>query len=118
MLGLLRGYGKCAVAVNGREAIQAIVGGIDRREAYDVVCLDIMMPEVDGVGVLRALRDAEACAKIGGSDRAKVLMTTALGDFDHQFSACAAACDAYLTKPISKLVLQRQLARLGYAPPE
>jgi two-component system chemotaxis response regulator CheY len=45
---LLAGYGESHVAVDGKEALFAFKQAIAEEQPYDVICLDIMMPEMDG----------------------------------------------------------------------
>ena len=53
---ILSPYGECHIAVNGREALHAFNLAHEEGHPYDLVCLDIMMPELDGHAVLSALR--------------------------------------------------------------
>ena len=41
-------YGNCFIAVNGCEAVEAVRQALDEDQPYDLICLDIMMPEMDG----------------------------------------------------------------------
>ncbi len=45
----LADMGPCHVAVNGREAVEAVTESLNEQKPYDVICLDIMMPEMDGI---------------------------------------------------------------------
>ena len=56
---LLKGYGPAHVAVNGKEAVEAARMAMDAGEPYDLICLDIMMPEMDGHGALKEIRAQE-----------------------------------------------------------
>ena len=42
-------YGQCDIAVDGMEAIDLFMEALKRKEPYDLACLDIMMPKVDGL---------------------------------------------------------------------
>ena len=116
LLALLSSYGACDVAVDGREAVAAVAQAILEQNPYSLVCLDIMMPDMDGHQALEALRKAETEAAIPPERRAKVVMTTALSDYDNFHRAYQASCDSYIVKPISKSVLTRQLRRIGIVP--
>jgi len=102
LLKILSEYGACDVAANGKEAVDAFNAALNEWEAYDLVCLDIMMPEMDGHEVLKEIRSIEKSKNIHGLDGAKVIMTTALDDSDNVKSAFREQCEAYLVKPIEK----------------
>ena len=48
MQEMLLGYGSVHIAVNGREALDAFMVAFEKGAPYDLICLDIMMPELDG----------------------------------------------------------------------
>ncbi|MHC1744384.1 MAG: response regulator [Syntrophobacteraceae bacterium] len=110
---LLQGFGETHAVVNGQEAVAAFSSAMDTGRPYDLVCLDIMMPELDGQGTLRAIRSLEQEAGVLVGRGAKVIMVSALGDKDNVLTAFRELCDAYLVKPISKAQLQGQLQTLG-----
>lgn len=113
--GMLAEYGASHVAVNGREALAAIATALRSGEPYDLVCLDIMMPELDGQATLRELRAAEHAA--GTFEGAKVLMTTALRDSKNVMDAFREQCDGYLVKPIDRARLRQYLDGFGFPRP-
>ncbi|MCK7467716.1 MAG: response regulator [Desulfosudis oleivorans] len=76
-----------AMAVNGKEAVEAFKACFDEWEGYDLVCLDIMMPEMNGQDVLKEIRKIEAEKGKIGSDSAKIIMTTVLNDINNIKSA-------------------------------
>ena len=77
---LLRSFGTSHIAVNGREAIEASRAAIEAGEQYDLICMDIRMPEMDGQEALRLIRSHEDAKGLTSSMKAKVVMTTALSD--------------------------------------
>ncbi len=93
-------YGECDIVIDGMEALDAYLISIKENEPYDVICLDIMMPKVDGVKVLKAIRDFENQRGIMPSNKANILMITALLDTDHVQKAFELGCQAYIEKPI------------------
>ena len=80
MQNFLSRYGECDVTVDGKEALDAFLMALEEKEPYDLICLDIMMPLLDGYEVLRAIREKEKEEQISEEEESKVIMTTALGD--------------------------------------
>jgi two-component system chemotaxis response regulator CheY len=106
-------YGECDLVVDGLEALDAFLLSIKENMHYDLVCLDIMMPKVDGVKVLKSIRDLENQKGIKPEERAKVIMTTALGETSLVQSAFDIGCDAYAAKPIDTGKLIEVLIKFG-----
>lgn len=106
-------YGECDSAVNGLEAVKAFQESLQRGDRYDLVCLDIRLPEKDGQTVLKEIREIEAAQGIGGLDASKVVMTTSVGDAKNVCEAFASQCDGYLVKPYDNSKVGAQLRELG-----
>ncbi len=113
LLEILQGYGTSHVAANGLEAVGAVSAALDAEEPYDLVCMDIMMPEMDGQQALREIRALEERKGRDCGRGARILMTTALGDKQNVLLAFREQCDGYLVKPLNKRQLLDQLAALG-----
>jgi two-component system, chemotaxis family, chemotaxis protein CheY len=110
---ILKRFGVPQVALNGRQAVDLFGSALESGEPFDLVCLDIMMPEMDGQEALRQMRTLEARAGIDAAKRAKVVMTTALADRNTVVEAINAQCDYFLVKPIDGRVLLEQLRNFG-----
>lgn len=110
---LLKDFGPAHIAVNGHEAVEAARLAIASNAPYNLICLDIKMPEMDGQEALREIRRLEDEGGIQGLSRARVIMTTMLDDKDSVINAFREQCDAYLIKPIGKADLVAQLAQLA-----
>jgi two-component system chemotaxis response regulator CheY len=93
-------YGKCDLAMNGMEAIALVMHAIESKEPYDLICLDIMMPKVDGIKALKSIRELEETSLTNKFKPAKVIMTTALNDKESVNEAYKLGCEAYAWKPI------------------
>ncbi|MEA3226399.1 MAG: response regulator [Planctomycetota bacterium] len=109
----LSDYGDCFVAVNGREAVQAFREALEEGQPYDLICLDIMMPEMDGHEALKLIRQIESERGIAGLDGVKVIMTTALDDSKNVMGAFRGGCEAYVVKPVAKENLIAEIEKLG-----
>lgn len=106
-------YGECDLVVDGLEALDAYLIAVKENNHYDLICLDIMMPKVDGVKVLKHIRDLEVQKGILPEKRAKVIMTTALAETQFVQNAFEIGCDAYAAKPIDTDKLMEVLRNLG-----
>ena len=112
----LRRYGDCDVAVDGREAVERVLVLRERGEKYDLICMDIMMPEMDGVEALRRIRGMEAAQNILPTDGVKIVMTTAVDNLKQVAKCFSSLCDAYLVKPIDLQKLLGYLRAYRLAP--
>lgn len=107
---ILSPLGECDFAMNGKEAITAFNAALNTGVPYDLICMDIMMPEMDGQEALRIIREIENGHHITGGKEVKVVMITALGDPKNVFEAYyQGGATAYLVKPISKDKLLAEL---------
>lgn len=93
-------YGECHIAVNGREAVEAFRLARNSGRRYDLICMDIMMPEMDGQAALAEIRSEEQAEGIFSTNGVKIIMTTALDQPRDVVHAFHELCDAYLFKPI------------------
>nr|MBF0223083.1 response regulator [Desulfobulbaceae bacterium] len=102
------------MAVNGKEAVEAFIRSVEEDKHYDLICLDIMMPELNGQEALQEIRRIEKEKGIGGADMVKVIMTTALnGPKDIMGAFIKGGCEGYLTKPIDLVKLNEYLKKFG-----
>ena len=99
---LLSQYGECHIAVNGREAVAAFRTAQESGQTYDLICMDIMMPEMDGQAAVREIRALEEAEGTLSTNGVKIIMTTALDDVKNVVESFMALCDTYLFKPIDK----------------
>jgi two-component system chemotaxis response regulator CheY len=98
-------YGECHVAVHGREAVEAVRLALQRERNYDLICMDIMMPEMDGREAVRQIRGMEEAQGIFSPYGAKIVMTTTVDDIREVIHCFKELCDAYLVKPIDLGIL-------------
>jgi PAS domain S-box-containing protein len=100
---LLRGVNaEIAIAENGAEAVRAA-----EQTAYDLICMDMSMPEMNGLDATRAIRAGD-----GPNRRVPIIALTA-NAFAEDMAACdAAGMDDFLSKPVSKGVLFAAILKL------
>lgn len=106
-------YGECDIVVDGMEALDAYLIAIKEEEPYDLICLDIMMPKVDGVKVLKAIRDFEVQRGILPENKVKIIIITALADTEFVNTAFDLGCEAYAAKPVDTDKLVEVMNKLG-----
>jgi two-component system chemotaxis response regulator CheY len=103
--------GNCDIAVDGNEAVQAFRLALDEKEPYDLICLDVMMPNMNGHEALKAIRQIESEQGLEG---VKVIMTTALGDCKNIMGTFKLlGCEAYIVKPVEKDKLFEEIVKFG-----
>jgi len=107
-------YGECDITLDGMEGLDAYLIALDEGEPYDLVCLDIMMPKVDGVKVLKTIREIEKQKNIENNKKVKIIMTTALNDADLVKSIFNNGCEVYATKPIDIKKLDLVMEKLNF----
>lgn len=106
-------YGDCEVVVDGEEAVDAFMMALEDKEPYDLICLDVMMPVMDGYQVLKAIREIEVQRGISKDECVKVIMTTALNEESNVKMAFELGCQAYSGKPIDVDKFETVLKKLG-----
>lgn len=113
ILKFLSVYGDCDVTVDGMEAIDAFMMALEEDEPYDLICLDVMMPIMDGYQALKNIRDIEREHNVPEDKKAKVIMTTALNEEKNVKKAFELGCTVYCGKPIDMEKLKSTLEAIG-----
>ena len=111
---MLSPYGTCDIAVNGEESVDAFKRALKSKDPYQLICMDIMLPGMDGQQALKEIRsiEEEEKARVKKSYRAIVIMMTALGDFENIMESFKNQCEAYIVKPIEEKKLIEKLREL------
>jgi two-component system chemotaxis response regulator CheY len=110
---LLSKYGEIDVAVDGREAVEAFQQARCDGRGYNLICMDIRLPKIDGTEAARQIRSIEASEGVPLSLKVKIFMTTAIRDLKTVDAAYKALCDTYLFKPIDGVQLQDHMRAFG-----
>ncbi len=92
---------KADYAANGREAVDKAIKSLDRDNPYDIVLMDMLMPEMDGYEATAQLRAV--------GYKSPVIALTALATKEDRNRSLKAGCDAFLTKPIHRTELYQTL---------
>lgn len=109
---LLSKYGECDMTVDGIETVEAFVIAHDIGKPYDLLCLDIMMPKIDGLKALKTIRDIEKKKGIEEPKKCKVIITSALSETEVAFDSFSTGSEGYVTKPINAEGLKDAMKKL------
>ena len=100
MMNIMSANGFCDGTVDGMEAVEAYMMALEDEQPYDLICLDVMMPVMDGYQVLNTIRNMEKQRGIEGDDRVKIIMMTALNEQKNVRKAFEMGCTVYCAKPV------------------
>jgi two-component system chemotaxis response regulator CheY len=107
-------FGSVESAGNGFAALDLFQDASMRDEPFDLVCMDIMMPDLDGQEALKEIRELETDKGLDSKDIVKVIMMTGLDDRENVTNAYVdGGCHGYLTKPVSTKDIIALLKQLG-----
>ena len=109
----LSDFGDCEVVENGAAGVAAFRKALRDQDAFDLVCLDIIMPAKDGHETLQEIRRLEKREGLVIENASKVLMTSALSGNSTILKSFMELCDAYLVKPFSRQDVLDKLKELG-----
>ena len=99
---ILSNLGECGAVEDGKSAITAFEKALKEKDPFDLVTLDIVMPEMDGTEALVELRELEKDAGVPEEEKAVIMMVTSHGNKDNIVTSISAGCDDYIVKPFHK----------------
>ena len=111
---ILSEVGTCQTSENGKDALEIFADKFQKEQHIDLICLDILMPEMDGREFLSKLREFEYKRGVSEKDAVKVIMTTALDDSETVLESYKNGCESYIVKPIIKKELLSVINELGF----
>ncbi|PID40888.1 MAG: hypothetical protein CR984_00900 [Proteobacteria bacterium] len=109
---MLTNVGACDIAGSGIEATELFVKAIGENQPYDLVTIDIELPDITGIDLLNRFCLLE---QKNGMQPAKKIMVTAHSKMDYVVKV-RDKCDAFVLKPIRKATLLSKIDEL--CPPE
>ena len=113
---ILATQGHCDLASDGEDAYSCVTQAIEEGESYDLVTLDINMPDMDGQEVLARIRSFEESRGIRGLDQVKIIMATGLEDSRNIMKAFNTGCEGYIVKPFDQEKILEKVRELFEKP--
>ena len=111
---LLKDIAECEEATTGSEAVAKFSAALESGAPFDLMLLDIMMPEMNGHDTAKAVRSIEKEHGLDLRKRVNIVMLTALNSTeDAMESFCSAQSAAYIVKPVSRENLLNVISKLG-----
>lgn len=110
---ILCDFGECDLAENGKEAIYAFQQAWSGGDPYNLVCLDIQMPVLDGFETLKVLREMELAMNVTETERCRIFVIASSTSVAGKDLARSLGCDAYFRKPIKRLLFINRLQTFG-----
>ncbi len=108
----LEAVGDCEIVPSGVAAVDLFKRSFCENYPIDLICLDIMMPRMNGHETLQQIRKIENDEQVEFGDGVKVLMVSALSDDDTVLQSFMELCDGYVTKPVDRDGLYEKLQEI------
>ena len=112
---ILSPYGELHLCSDGNEAINAFSSALEMGAPFDLICMDFIMPKIDGRRALARIRALEKEKGVPSGRAVKVIMTTGLRNIEQEYEDMSAMCDAILRKPIRRDSLIKALEQFGFS---
>lgn len=106
-------HAEISAAKNGIEAVEAFAQAMQTNKRFDLICLDYMMPGIDGIQVLERIRQMERDHHIQRTDRTKVIMVSVVNEDSDVQRAFFSGCDSYIIKPVRRERLLDEIHSFG-----
>ncbi|MBF0424622.1 MAG: response regulator [Magnetococcales bacterium] len=111
----LAAYGPCDMVASGGDALTIFEHALGEGVPYDLVCMDIMMPGMDGLQATQRIREIERQAGVPPASEVTILMVSALDSPQVVMESFhKGGCTDYLVKPITMEKLRNKLRECGF----
>jgi two-component system, chemotaxis family, chemotaxis protein CheY len=105
-------------AVDGQDAVEKFRSALTEGDPYELILLDIVMPDMDGITAGKEIRKLERESAVPADKQVKIIMLTALNTpQDVMQSMMSAQSSAYLVKPVEPEKVRKTIGRLGLRVP-
>ena len=110
---MLSHWGVCDMATNGRQAVALFTQAFNEGSPYDVIAIDIEIPDGNGIDILKELHNMEDAMGLDGWHSKKIIIT-AQGNIENLQKAAKNNCDAFLVKPVKLKILEEKMLQIWH----
>ncbi len=114
LTSIMESIGECIVTESGGEAISQFTKACSDNERFDLVALDVEMPDFSGIEVLKQIRTIEKEKGYTKAQQTKAIMITSKTDEAAVLGSLKAGCDNYIVKPVTKERVLSKLSSIGF----
>jgi len=114
MQKIMNSFGSCQSVDGGEPALAAFKAARAEAEVFDLISLDINMPDMSGIDVLSEIREIEKQAGVPRKERVRIMMVTSYSDQDTVTACIKAGCSNYIVKPFDRARVSNKLRGLGF----
>lgn len=114
---IMEHFGECDAVDNGQDAIALFREAHQKEAPYELIMLDINLPEKNGIEVLSEIREAEGSLEIGKKCAAKILMVTSSRNKERIMASIQSGCNDYIVKPFDIDIIRKKLAKYNIHEP-
>lgn len=109
---ILQTLGDCEAVDTGEKALNAFKDAYYAGSPFDIVTMDVGLPEMNGTEIVNRLRLMEKKASEMGAEPAKIIMVTSHADKDTVMESVASGCDDFIVKPFDGETIISKLSGL------
>jgi two-component system chemotaxis response regulator CheY len=108
-------YGACDSATTGFDGMQKFMDALNSGDLYNLVIIDIILPDMNGYQLLETIRLEEDMRKFSNSERAKIILTTSLDDEENRklIEKLKYGYETYYVKSFALDGIEKNLKELG-----
>ena len=114
LLKQLEGIGDCTAVNDSLKGFELLEKAMGRGKPYDLVTLDVSMPKMGGIELLKKIRKAEKDSDIGRTDWVKIIMVSSRMNVTTIKECIRLGCSSYLVKPVNRFRLMDAMGKIGF----
>jgi two-component system, chemotaxis family, chemotaxis protein CheY len=109
---IMRSFGQCDTVESGAAAIESFANAWENWAPFDLISLDLLMPEMNGDEVIKKIREMEKNKSVPEDKQVRIMVVTAKSDKDSIITCIQAGCNEYIVKPFDRPIVQEKLAKI------